>query len=164
MFLLSLDLFRFLEKTFDAGMKEAFVLARVRFHASKQNGTLDERAQWYLFFFMEGFWRQVYMVVWKNDKTKAHHFKSASARGKTFVASIYFFLQHQKWENNPSAIFFRAQQHKFAATEGRVLAMITALLDYHKLKAPWHLVFFRKEQKNTTLIRDKTQITMFRKK
>jgi hypothetical protein len=44
MFLLSLDLFQFLERTLDAGIKEAFVLARVCFHASKQNGTLDERA------------------------------------------------------------------------------------------------------------------------
>jgi hypothetical protein len=44
MFLLNLDLFRFLEKTLDAGIKEAFVLAQVRFHASKQNGTLDEQA------------------------------------------------------------------------------------------------------------------------
>jgi hypothetical protein len=76
------------------------------------------------------------MVVWKNEKTIARHFTYASARGKTFVASIYFFLKLQKWENNPSAIFFRAQQHKFAETEGKVLAMITALLDFHNLKAP----------------------------
>jgi hypothetical protein len=41
--------------------------------------------------------------------------------------------------------------------------MITALLGYHNLKAPWHLISFRKEQKNTTLIQDKTQITMFKK-
>ena len=134
MFLLNLDLFLFLEKTLDAGIKEAFVLARVRFHASKQNGTLDERAQSYLFFFMKGFWSQVNIVLWKNEKTKARHFTYASARGKIFVASIYFFLKHQKWENNPSAIFFRAQQHKFAATEKSVLAMITALFDHHNLQ------------------------------
>jgi hypothetical protein len=113
---------------------------------------------------MNGFWSQVNMVVWKNEKTKARHFAYASARGKTFVASIYFFLKHQKWENNPSANLFRVQQHKFAETERKVLAMITTLLDFHNLKAPWHLISFRKEQKNTTLIRDKTQITMFKKK
>jgi hypothetical protein len=69
---------------------------------------------------MEGFWSQVNMVVWKNEKTKASHFTYASARSKSFVASVTFFLQHQKWENNPSAIFFSVQQHKFAETEGRV--------------------------------------------
>jgi hypothetical protein len=42
--------------------------------------------------------------------------------------------------------------------------MITALLGFHNLKAPWHLVSFQKKQKNTTLIPDKTQITMFGKK
>jgi hypothetical protein len=35
MFLLSLDLLPFLENTLDAGIKEAFVLAQVCFHASK---------------------------------------------------------------------------------------------------------------------------------